>query len=694
MTTGSIDIPVRVTEASETIALLNRIATAVEGTGRAADQAEEKAKGFGASLESVGEKARHLNELREAAMSLAQGLLSAAESIAALATEQQTLDANTARLGLNFQEAASSAGGFVSQMQTMTLATAMANRGVNLTQQELNALARIGMQRARDTGKQVEEVFEALGESIIEGGEELTKFGSNLQRVSSDTGTVNERMSILVQNAQRIPPAMQTASDRVNAFKESLTDATRTLSEGFIAEMERLYRLPDPFEERARSAEDMRQSLSNLGRTAALIVVSLGETAAGLVAYIGHAVGTLVVGIASIAPAIDALIHRGDAIRAATTFIREHAGPESLIGMMGSFGERRFSRVQAIGADFFLGRTEVPTDELGEGGAAGGTQPDRQARRGPAAPRGGGGGARAAAPPDMVITAEEITARERALAASDAAYMERRRITDEHIRAMQDELDRDRETLREEVAQRDRERAEQEFAQSDAGLRAQAQSEQIAERERRTMDYRLRSQRSFTDEMENLAMRRMTLAEHEAGMVNGAFNAMGRAFSDHLTAFIEGREELGTALQGMLADTLKTISQEAAVKAGLELAGGFAALATYRFDAAASHFTAAGIYTGVAAAAGLAGAAIAPSSAKANAGEASPAANDNARSATPMGVGGGGRSGETVINIAFNGPQFGTGGVVQAAREVVGVINRGALQGAVQINAAAVGRLR
>lgn len=668
MSTG-IDIPVKVTEAPEAIALLNRIATAVEGTGRAADQAEEKTSSLGDAFTSLGEKARAFNEIREAAMSFAEGLLEAATRVAELASEQQALDANSARLNLNFQQAAEQAGGFVNQLQTMTLATSMANRGINLTQTELDSLARIGMQRARDTGKSLDEVFDQLGESIIEGGEELTKFGSNLGAVAGETGTVAQRMEILVGNARNLPPVMRSASDSLEAFKNELASTARFVATGFAEEMQRLSQLGQPFQNATSDAQEFRREMTAIGQTAARVVSMVGNslgTVLGSFGFLGALFGQQL-----------GLVE------------------QSTVTSLSQFLDRRIAALEALSEDADE-RTRMEPAAPTRPAAPRAPTPPTPAPT-PTAPRGGGGAARGPRAADLSISAAEAAALDpmRALAASDAAFMERRRITDEHIRAMQDEIDRHDEELRASVAQRDRERAERAFEQSDAGVRHQAETQRLAEQERRTMDFRLRSQRSFTDEMESLAQRRMTLAEHEAQLVTGSFNAMGRAFSDHLSALIEGRESIGEALQGMLADTLKTISKEAAVKAGMELASGFAALAIGNFPGSAAHFTAAGIYTGVAAAAGVAGAAIAPATAKANAGETSPAANDNARSATPMGgAGGGGGRGDTIINVAFNGPQFGTGGVVQAAREVVSVINRGALQGSVQLNAAAVGRLR
>lgn len=266
--------------------------------------------------------------------------------------------------------------------------------------------------------------------------------------------------------------------------------------------------------------------------------------------------------------------------------------------------------------------------------------------------------------------------------ASEEQYRAYRERTGGVTERARESLEKDREAQTEA-----RERA---FARSDEGVRAQAQKDRATRREERDLDHRYEQNRGFTERMEELSHRRIYAAQEEADAINGAFGAMGRAFSDHLTAVVEGREELGVALQGMLSDTLSAIAKESSIKAGLNLAEGFAALATYRYDAAAEHFAAAGIYTGVAVAAGLAGAALAPSTPDKGAGGGAAAREP----ASPQGAPGGPARGETVINVAFNGPQFGTGGVVQAARELVGVLNAGAVQGGVQINRLALGGIR
>lgn len=668
MTTG-IDIPVKVTEASEAIALLNRIATAVEGTGRAADEAEEKTSSLGDAFNSLGEKARNFNEIRESVMSLASGLLEAATRVAELASEQQALDANSVRLNLNFQQAAQQAGGFVSELQAMTLATSMANRGINLTQTELDALARIGMQRARDTGKSLDEVFDQLGESIIEGGEELTKFGTNLGAVAGETGNAAQRIEILVNNARQMPPAMRTASDEVENFKNQLLGAARTMATSFTQELQHLSDIGAPFRDGTQDVEEFNRSLRAVGQTAAHVAM-----------VVGNVLAILGAGIAQALVAIRGALQRG---LAAITFSEQESREEAYGSVEGltAFIQRRAASLRAIMAENEQRtRPQAPTapPQAAEPpvieitGTVG-----RQRQR---------DGQRARPLADMAITAESLAeeerARMRALAASDAAFMERRRITDQHLRELAE--------LRDAVAQRDRERAERAFEQSDAGVRFQVETERVAERERRTLEHRRENMRRFTDFLEDQYSRQIVVAREAADTMTMSVRSLTSAYADNLVAWADGTKTFEEAGKAMLAMTLENIAKEAAQKSALNIAEGIAALAMGNVGSAGLHFAAATAYGVLAGGAGYAAGQMKESA------STSKASNEDqaARSATPMGGGGGGGRGDTIINVAFNGPQFGTGGVVQAAREVVGVINRGAIQGAVQLNAAAVGRLR
>ena len=172
-------------------------------TGTGAATADPKVKSFGERFAGLATGARHVNELAEFMQRLGGVVHDTATRVTELASEQQRLDANSVRLGLNFRQAAEQAGGFVSEVETMTLATSLADRGIRATQEELNALARVGMSRAAATGKNLEEVFDSLTDSVLEGGEEMGKFGGNLLRVADGSHTAGERMRAFAARAKR-----------------------------------------------------------------------------------------------------------------------------------------------------------------------------------------------------------------------------------------------------------------------------------------------------------------------------------------------------------------------------------------------------------------------------------------------------------------------------------------------------------
>lgn len=204
------------------------------------------------------------------------------------------------------------------------------------------------------------------------------------------------------------------------------------------------------------------------------------------------------------------------------------------------------------------------------------------------------------------------------------------------------------------------------------------------ERERAHLVEKYELQRTYVDRMEELHGQEFNSTKALTEGVSDAFQAMGEAFGKHLQALAAGKETLGDALQGMLSDTLAAIAQQATVKGAMELAEGLGALAgIVTAPKAPGHFAAAAAYFGVAALAGAGAAATAPSSASAAPPSAPAPAPESA--ARVSGSRGASENAGTVYNITFGGPMYGTGGVRQAARQMVGAINRGGIQGGVQL---------
>lgn len=233
---------------------------------------------------------------------------------------------------------------------------------------------------------------------------------------------------------------------------------------------------------------------------------------------------------------------------------------------------------------------------------------------------------------------------------------------------------------------------EQARSRSDEGLRAEAERQRFLRSEDRALEHRRDSLRTFTDFMEEQYHRQINIAREGADAIGMSMRAMGSAAADNLVAWAEGSKTFEEAANAMLATTLSTIAKEAAAKSAFNIAEGFFALATYRYDAAALHFAAAAGYGALAYGAGYAASAVREAAPKKE--EDKSRGASEARGAAPMSQGSTTGGGTTVINVAFNGPQFGTGGVVQAARQLAGVLNAGAVQGGVQLNRLALAGTR
>lgn len=109
----------------------------------------------------------------------------------------------------------------------------------------------------------------------------------------------------------------------------------------------------------------------------------------------------------------------------------------------------------------------------------------------------------------------------------------------------------------------------------------------------------------FAKAMTNNAKGMASMGEYAGGLAAKGLNTFADAIWTSLEAIKSG-EDVGAALNKMLSATLQSIGQEATVRALMETAAGFAALATpVTAPMAPGHFAAAGVYAGVAALAGV-----------------------------------------------------------------------------------------
>lgn len=208
-------------------------------------------------------------------------------------------------------------------------------------------------------------------------------------------------------------------------------------------------------------------------------------------------------------------------------------------------------------------------------------------------------------------------------------------------------------------------------------------------RERTHLQRRYEMQRGFVERMEDLNDREVDGADALATSLTAAFKTTGDALADHLQKFADGRETAAEASQNMLADTLKNIGKESLVKAGFYFAEGLGNLATFNFPGAATAFAASAAFAAVGGGLIAGGNELTDTNTlgarKDAAAKSESRASGESAGRVSGSRGGTGSGAGAVYNINFGGPMYGTGGVRRAAREIVGVVNRGGIQGGVQI---------
>ncbi len=116
------------------------------------------------------------------------------------------------------------------------------------------------------------------------------------------------------------------------------------------------------------------------------------------------------------------------------------------------------------------------------------------------------------------------------------------------------------------------------------------------------------------DRMANAALRYQRSLQglrKEQGVLKTTTNVLTQAFQASFQAAVLGQDSFGNAMRKMVADYIASQASLAMVGAIVEMAHGFAALASHRYADAAFHFKAAAFYAAVGAVAGMAARAIA-----------------------------------------------------------------------------------
>lgn len=206
-------------------------------------------------------------------------------------------------------------------------------------------------------------------------------------------------------------------------------------------------------------------------------------------------------------------------------------------------------------------------------------------------------------------------------------------------------------------------------AVSDA-VQLDADQRAIAAMEDANLRQRLESRRHYGANLRELLGAEVNAGRTAAEFSKSAFDSMGKALGTHIQALVAGKETVGQALQGMLADTLSALGSEAIMKGAMMFAEGLAALTSPATIALApGKFAAGAAYMAVGAAASAAGAALAPAPAATGGGGGSPAPAAGGMGTMNTGTQTGGPT-NTVIN--YYAPTFGgrEGGIGEVGQQI------------------------
>lgn len=658
---GGQPLVIPVSVPPDSIAILTRIAEGIDAIGIKSEHAADKTAKAGVGF------LQSFNAAHEFVNNLSARISSLADAVSTLASEQAALDANSARLGLNFNAAADAAGRFTDETEAMAAATRLAEAGIDLTQGQLDSLTQVAARFAQNTGTTVSSAIDTLTNGLITGSARgLRPFGDELARSGGSAHDAADRLAALTTQAEHTTRATNDAASSMAAFRDRIDDAKRTLASAFANGIVEVSRISEAADTASTRFEILDSDITRAGRTMALVVGAIGNGIALVVGGIATGVASMlsmaVGGVAAAGAVIDRLRDRNFSglAGAARSAFNASTADSPITDALASFTSARAN----AGEGMFGAIGDALTGDAPTGAAAG--RPPTPRRPSP------GGGSDGDDDPRK-------TAKSAALAAQ-AQEREREML---QLRATRDlateilRIERDRERLSRESADAigeqvthanelarinsriaslqdesvvsaevgvERARSRQGRAQGRVSQRATledlrdpgvqqdraadaAQSRAVA-REERLQQRRLDSMQSFTERWRDLHEQQVDSTQVAAEMLSSTFSSMGDAMRKHVEAAAEGRETAGEAVRGILADTLDALGKEAMIKGTLYAAEGLAALARYDFGGAATAFAASAAFIGAGALIGYAGSQVAP---------ASPAAAPSAASGSSAG---------------------------------------------------------
>lgn len=566
--------------------------TDVNKLGEAFEKSNPKMAGFAASAQRV---------FKGVAMGVGAFAAVGAAAIAfgaQLEQHQQTVN----RLGDAYAHVTVATNGAISAQQALTLRGQIQAAGVQVNAQQLGTLTRAVREYALATGNDANEAVEKLTNAIVNNSEDaLSELGLAQARASSSTQTLSNVVRELENRYRGVAPAARTFNEDLAKVPDALMalggEAMRNALSGLeqlgnrlsstgrgatsffraaAAGWRELIEAGDTLRNRdqqQRSTENMEQRRQQRERTSAAFRegrVQLSE-----------------VNTANFGDLSDLTVQeRGRVNRAANPLFAVGASiSESVNRELSAIADERLQR-QAAEGQRELQRARNAADverkvrKLGDSAESTANQLTNVQRAAAMGLRRRGGvtalGAeefsdllgRLAAPGDDELNAEAASRTK-----AEAAFAEERAGVDRDRARQQRRFERDRQTRVQSVSQ---------GRSVGAGIqRGLGVSADVLETEAK-------------------------LTQGYADSIVGAFDKIGSAITRHVELVASGQETIGQAVLAGTHEVTKAIAMEALPRSLMELAAGFAALANpVTAPTAPLHFTAAAVYGGVAAGAGL-----------------------------------------------------------------------------------------
>lgn len=631
-----------------------------------------RAKDFWESSSRFGEAYKNI---KEPLGDITEGLVSAAEGTARLAAEQARLDRVQQDLGVSLREAQDYAGGFARETEIATAAITLQGQGLRVTQRELDALTRLGMRRAADTGKEFAEVMESVTETVLEGGDELGKLAPELLAVADGSHSAGQRLAAMVTAAERAGPATRDARTEMERYRAAIESSQRQMAAGFVDGLTRLSQLTSQTRDARDASDEWDRSMRAVGTTFATVASAALNGVGAIAGVVATAIATVPALLQGTGNAVREFtnvdnLRRGVAGDRAGAAFRAALNNETITSLT-DFVEARVSALEAIASDALDDRTTAAPEAPG-GPTAAQRARDRRLRTTSNDALAGNSDSDT---DDGADRGKKFGARDR-LRAADTDLAERRRSVDALLAAERERQEREDERTTAAKGARDARDAEA-FGRSDAG-RFQTRQQEIAEqREQRAQDARLERMRDWTDRWRDLHDEQADITATTMGSISSLIEGGGEAIGNAWNLIVTGQADAGEAFQKSLSEFLLGVSKREAIEGGIELGKAASALAgVVTAPLAAGHLAAATVHFGVAAATGIGGAAIAPNvSAASNAGRAGGAASSAPRDRplTSSTQGGGGGA-TTNISITLGGGVI-LGTAPQLAQEIGGLLN-------------------